>query len=197
MNERNRAAEFAAIQAADEKKRADLDWVKGGEGRRLVDGQRVEAESAPAPASAERPPEARPAPETPAEAERRKQKEDKMNGWIKESHDTLRQWTAEYAKITQGGFLDRNGAPDYKAYDPDFIDRVQEQLETFPSEPPLTGRETAQELVARATRQRAKELVAAARVLDGIQRTIEDNVKQWKAEGLQVIEDSADWKKVA
>lgn len=45
MNERSRAAEFAAMQAADERKRADLDWLKGAPGRRLVNGQRLEAES--------------------------------------------------------------------------------------------------------------------------------------------------------
>lgn len=41
MAERNRGAEFAAIAAADAQKRANLQFLKEGKGRRVVDGEQV------------------------------------------------------------------------------------------------------------------------------------------------------------
>lgn len=187
------------MQAADQKKRDDMAWLREQKGRRLVDGQRLEAEGAAPEQAVERPAEKAPAAaaETPTDRARREAREQKLNGWIKESTDVLTHWTRERAKIAKGGLTNRDGSPNYEAFDPDFVDRVMEKLREIPGVPETTGRESQSELLAREAVRRAHELLAAARVLEGIQTTIRENVAKWKAEGLNVIDDRVDWEKVA
>ncbi|NBS41638.1 hypothetical protein EBS80_03175 [bacterium] len=185
------------MQAADQKRRDDLAWVKGDRNRRLVKGERVTyetAEPAPEPAPERRVASVRENPRARAE---RQAAENKLNAWIDESRQVLDAWSAEYKKIQKGGFLGRDGRPDPYVFDQNFIDRVQEELETFKPPEALRGTESHQELLARAAVQRANELVAAARVLDRIQKTIQDSVDAWKRQGLNVIDDPLDWKKTA